>query len=325
MNYLDSIIDNRKQYSIDLFDNLNHNDIKRIVHLIKRFKNNNIYITGVGKSNNIAIQVSDLFKSVGIASFNLNLMNCLHGDIGVVKPTDLCIFITKSGKTKEIYDVIDHFKCKKIMVLCNRELCNDNNHKAKYDLEMYYISCNGEDGKFNMIPTTSVVNTLSYFNIVLDLYLCEINMPISEYKLNHPNGTIGLMNRKVNEFIDRDFISINLERNNETFEQYVISQSINSKCPMIIFENIKGHFHGILTTKDILVHISRTKYDKLYNQPLKDKIITNVTYLEPNNTIGDCLKGMNNENVKVIRIFPVVENSKCIGFVDFKEIFNNIK
>ena len=94
MDTFDKVITNQKDNFDNLINKLDKNEIIRLVDLLIKFKDNNIYFAGVGKSGNLAFHLSDVFKSVGLKAFNLNIMNTTHGDLGCVKSDDLILFFS---------------------------------------------------------------------------------------------------------------------------------------------------------------------------------------------------------------------------------------
>ena len=102
---MNSYINNYKKNLNFFFDNFDNQIIEDVKKIILENENKNIYLIGVGKSYNLALQTSDLFKSIGFKSFCLNADKLLHGDLGVLK-NDIIFIISKSGNTKELLQII---------------------------------------------------------------------------------------------------------------------------------------------------------------------------------------------------------------------------
>ena len=102
-------------YQLNKFNNINFDLITNKILSCS----GNIYITGVGKSEDISIHLVNLMKSISLKSYYLNIMNSTHGDLGCIDDKDIIIFFSKSGNTSEIIDKINLFKCYKIGICCN--------------------------------------------------------------------------------------------------------------------------------------------------------------------------------------------------------------
>ena len=65
-------------------------------------KDGRIHFTGIGKPSYVAKYMSSLFSSVGTPAYFLDGTEAIHGSSGQVKPNDVVIAISNSGKTEEL-------------------------------------------------------------------------------------------------------------------------------------------------------------------------------------------------------------------------------
>jgi arabinose-5-phosphate isomerase len=65
-----------------------------------------IVVAGVGKSGNIGHKIAATLTSTGAPAVVLNVLNATHGDLGVIGQGDLALFISYSGETKELIELI---------------------------------------------------------------------------------------------------------------------------------------------------------------------------------------------------------------------------
>ena len=176
---------------------ISKNEISLLINKINKVKNEGIiYISGVGKSENIAINFCNLLKSISIKSFYLNILNSLHGDIGTINEHDLIIFLSNSGNTKEILNIIPNLKKEKCFIasiICK----NDSKLELKSDLVIKLKYINELPNSLNLIPTNSSMIQLITCNIITS---CLANIDANKYKLNHEKGNIGnnLKNKRYN-------------------------------------------------------------------------------------------------------------------------------
>ena len=286
-------------------------DIEKLVNLLCKYINKTVYLLGVGKSGNLAVHLSDILKSISFKSFPLNVTNLTHGDIGCIDSEDLVIFISKSGNTNEILNIIENFKCQKIL------LCNSNNSKiSKFVDDTFVIPLKKEcDLNFNLIPSNSIVNTLIYFNFVFNMVARKNKLTVDQYKLNHPSGDIGLKTKKVKEFISNDILVIN----NIDLELEEVAKLMNNTKMGLVFTN-NDHFYGILTTKDLLktyVEISND-YEKL-SRPIRDYINKSPIIIEGSNSLISKNIDLIREH-KYFKFIPVIDNKKYVGIIDNSKI-----
>ena len=79
--------------------NINPDEFEKSLDLISNSlgMNSKIIVSGVGKSGIVARKLAATFTSVGMTSIYLNPLDALHGDLGIVHKTDVCLFLSNSG------------------------------------------------------------------------------------------------------------------------------------------------------------------------------------------------------------------------------------
>ena len=237
----------------EMYYQLKNIDMKPINMLATKINDtkttNNIYFCGVGKSENISIHCCNLLKSIGINCFNLNILNCIHGDIGSLKENDLILLFSKSGNTKEIIELIPYLKnksCKLIGICCNnksifKELC-DETIILPFKNE---IKCN-----IDCLPTNSVMSFVFFTNILVSQLCNTLNLQKNEYKLNHPAGNIGNNLKQIKDILITDYPKILLNENNiDLIKIFLEMTKYKIGCCFFLYNN--DELLGILTDGDI--------------------------------------------------------------------------
>ena len=288
--------------------NINHfinsidlSSIYKIAKLIENSKKN-IYVLGVGKNIPLAIYFADILKSINYPAFHLNCLNLTHGDIGCINDNDIIIIISNSGNTSELINNIKYIK-------------NDNkflittNEKAKlsdYCNQSFIFEKTEElDGKFNLIPTTSITNFTVIFNLII-YYLMNVknSVSIENYNYNHPKGTIGLFSKKVKDII------IPLNKTCYNF----LSDSIN----IIILNMFKYKVgYSCIVDKDMSLigiitdyNIRQFLLDKNDLENIEDIMTKNPNYI-------DNLEMSLSDISKLSYLYiPIVINNKLIGIIE---------
>jgi arabinose-5-phosphate isomerase len=311
MNNFEKIKNNQKENFEYFVNKINSDELSKLVNLIYSHKDNNIYFTGVGKSNNVALHLVDLFKSIGLKTFHLNLLNLTHGDYGSIKENDLIFFISKSGNTEEIFKIIKIVNCYKVLICCN----HFSKIKTEVD-ETYIVPFNQEcDINFKLIPSNSITNTINYFNYILNLYIVKINLSIEKYKNYHPSGDIGFRTKKIIDFVNKNIYICN--DININFNQLI--NLLNDNKSGIIFED-NDKFYGIITNKDIVkLHSYQDKIGEIMNGNIKKYINKNPIIIENSN---EFIKNKIDfiRKYKFFKFIPVIDNEKCIGIIDNSKI-----
>lgn len=69
-------------------------------------KGGTLITSGMGKAGQIAMNIATTFSSTGTPSYFLHPSEAQHGDLGIVRPNDLMLLISNSGKTRELLELV---------------------------------------------------------------------------------------------------------------------------------------------------------------------------------------------------------------------------
>src|SRR5262245_23867988 len=67
-----------------------------------------VLVSGVGKSGHVARKIAATLTSTGTPAVHLHPVEALHGDLGLVGPHDVALFVSKSGDASELADLVHH-------------------------------------------------------------------------------------------------------------------------------------------------------------------------------------------------------------------------
>lgn len=87
--------------SIQNLTNYIDDDFVKTTQLILNSKGR-VVLTGIGKSANIANKIVATLNSTGTPALFMHAADAIHGDLGMIRPDDIVICISKSGNTPEI-------------------------------------------------------------------------------------------------------------------------------------------------------------------------------------------------------------------------------
>lgn len=310
MNIENLLLNQRKNFE-EFVNQLNQTNLIELSYIISSNKNKTFYFIGVGKSGNVAKHISDLFKCISIKSIYLNILNLTHGDLGCIDEDDFVFIFSRSGNTQELLNCVEYLKGTLFL------FCSNNKSKLKkYVNKVYQISCQNElDMKFNLIPTNSIINTITYFNILINLVIDKIEFSLEQYNQNHPKGNIGFLTKPLIYFVDKNVKTYPI---NLTIRECISSLNYDRKGILIFVEDNK--FYGVITNKDII-----NLYDKDIN--INDNVLEHINknpikFDKPLNIVGNYINKI--KNYKFFKYIPVVRNNKFIGLIDNSKIIDKI-
>jgi arabinose-5-phosphate isomerase len=77
--------------------------VKLILNLTGR-----VIVSGVGKSGHIGSKIAATLASTGTPAYFVHATEASHGDLGMITAQDLCLLISNSGETIEMFDILTH-------------------------------------------------------------------------------------------------------------------------------------------------------------------------------------------------------------------------
>ena len=188
--FVKSILDNNINQLVN-----NHINMEFIINNIKiLLKNmnpqNQIYMSGMGKSGYICKKCASTWQSLSIKCSYIDLPNLPHGDFGIFRDNDILILISNGGNTEEILYILKYIKNnlkKKINTVSI--VANKNNEMEKYSNFTYVLNNITESDMINMTPSTSSIIFMS----LLDAIAINLKKDITktQFQLYHPCGSLG--------------------------------------------------------------------------------------------------------------------------------------
>ncbi|KAI7497364.1 hypothetical protein KC367_g5951 [Hortaea werneckii] len=161
---------------------------------------------GVGKSAYIAQKLVATCKSLSIRASFLHACEAVHGDLGDVTERDVVVFVSFSGKTPELVNLLPHFPsgCKVVALTGQKEArdCRllDGRREGEVEGEMGTgVLLPGpipekEEESFGVgAPTTSTTVALAVADMLALTLAEELHRGKTgeTFKRNHPGGAIG--------------------------------------------------------------------------------------------------------------------------------------
>ena len=148
-----------------------------------------VVVTGIGKSANIAQKIVSTLNSTGTPALFLHAADAIHGDLGMVRPGDVVICISKSGNTPEIkvlVPLIKNFGNTLIAIVGNTDSFLAHEADLVLDTTVEHEACPN-----NLAPTSSTTAQLVMGDaLAVALIECR-NFTARDFARFHPGGALG--------------------------------------------------------------------------------------------------------------------------------------
>ncbi|MBR0169669.1 MAG: KpsF/GutQ family sugar-phosphate isomerase [Bacteroidales bacterium] len=148
-----------------------------------------VVVTGIGKSANIATKIVSTLNSTGTPALFMHAADAIHGDLGMIRPDDVVICISKSGNTPEIkvlVPLIKNFGNTLIAIVGNCDSFLAHEADIVLDTTVEHEACPN-----NLAPTSSTTAQLVMGDaLAVALIECR-NFSARDFARFHPGGALG--------------------------------------------------------------------------------------------------------------------------------------
>ena len=148
-----------------------------------------VIVTGIGKSANIATKIVSTLNSTGTPAIFMHAADAIHGDLGMVQPSDIIICISKSGNTPEIKVLVPLLKNFGNPLIA---IVGDTNSFLAQQADIVLnTTVEHEACPNNLAPTSSTTAQLVMGDaLAVALIECR-NFTASDFARFHPGGALG--------------------------------------------------------------------------------------------------------------------------------------
>lgn len=148
-----------------------------------------VYFIGIGKSGIICRKIAATFCSLGIRAAFIHAAEAVHGDLGAIDETDVCVLVSHSGTTAEIVNLIPHLQKRR----CGIIAITANSHSILANASDVVLNTmvNQEADSRGLAPTTSTTAMLAIGD-ALALSISDLHgFTREDFYKNHPGGALG--------------------------------------------------------------------------------------------------------------------------------------
>jgi arabinose-5-phosphate isomerase len=307
MNHLPIAIDalNAQSQAIShLAARLDH-EFQRAVELILGCKGR-AAVCGMGKSGLIGQKMVATFASTGTPSLFLHPAEAFHGDLGMLKPSDVLILISYSGETEEVVKLIPSLKSfgNKIIAMTG----NGQSTLARYADIWLDISVEREVCPNNLAPTTSTLATMAMGDALAVALIAALDFKPMDFARYHPGGSLG---RKLLTRVS-DVMHTNIPKvtRNSSFHNCLLVMTSSRLGLALVMEGAK--LVGIVTDGDL--RRALLSNPGVVNENVETFLTSNPHTVKASTQLFEAEAYMRDHK---IRALPVLDgNSEVIGVVE---------
>lgn len=146
-------------------------------------------VSGVGKSGHIGSKIAATLSSTGTPAFFVHPAEASHGDLGMIRPEDIFLGISKSGKSDELLSILPVLARKGVGLL---SMTGDPSSPMARAANVHLdISVEKEACPLGLAPTASTSATLAMGDALAIALLGMRGFTADDFALTHPGGSLG--------------------------------------------------------------------------------------------------------------------------------------
>ncbi|MEP7219212.1 MAG: KpsF/GutQ family sugar-phosphate isomerase [Bacteroidota bacterium] len=148
-----------------------------------------VLLTGVGKSGIIAQKITATLNSTGTPAYYMHPNDALHGDLGMAKPGDVVMILSKSGDSPELAQLLPPLRRLGVKIIALTG--GAGSQLARASDVVLDCSVAREACPFDLAPTSSTTAMLALGD-ALAVVLYELKgFTRADFAATHPGGVIG--------------------------------------------------------------------------------------------------------------------------------------
>ena len=284
------------------------NDFSDLVKLILNL-NGRVIVSGVGKSGHIGNKIAATLASTGTPAYFVHATEASHGDLGMITEKDLCLLISNSGETSEIFDIVAHarrFSIPVATISSNTESTLVKAADFKLCLPVVEEAC-----PIGMAPTTSTTMMLALGDALAVALMEAKNFNTENFKVLHPGGKLGAKMMMVSQVMHKSDALPLVETQTSMKETLLTMSSRGLGIAAVV--NEQDFLVGVITDGDLRRHIN----------DLMSKTAGEIASLSPITVVRetfvvDALKLMQDNKITVL-IVTSAEN-KPVGILHIQDL-----
>lgn len=276
-----------------------------------------VILSGVGKSGIVAEKIAVTLTSTETKALFLPPTNALHGDIGIVKPEDLFIVISKSGESEELLHLVPFLRMRGVKII--GLLCNSTSRLAKICDTVVILPLEKELCPFDLVPTTSTAIQMIFGDLLTVALMEEKGFSMDQFAYNHPAGRIGKrLKVKVADLMLKDKEIPTCKQDDRIVD--ILVELSNKRCGCILIINEQKQLQGIFTDGDL-----RRTLQSFGSQALDTTVgkvmSTTPRWINQEELAWKAVQLMENDPQKPITVLPVLDHTKqVLGIIKMHDI-----
>lgn len=262
--------------------------------------NGRVVVSGMGKSGHVARKIAATLSSTGTPALFLHPGEASHGDLGMVTGADVCLLLSNSGETRELFDLMQYARRFGIPLISLTKSA-DSTLGRQSDVSLILPDL-PEACTIGMAPTTSTTAALALGDAIAVALMAQRGFAADAFHVFHPGGKLGAQFMRVGDVMHRGD-SVPIVTADTPMGETLIEMS--AKGFGIVAVTQDGALCGVITDGDL-----RRNLTGLLEYSAGEVATGNPRVAQPGMLISEALRIMNTNKIGALLVVDD-ENHLC--------------
>lgn len=276
-----------------------------------------VVISGVGKSGLVGQKIAATLCSTGTPAIFLHSADAVHGDLGICRPGDPVVLISKSGTTSEVVrllPILQKMGAKIVAIVANK-----NSPLAEKSDVVLDIGVKTEADPIGIVPTTSTTLQLAMGDALASALMRKRHFGEKDFAKFHPAGQLGRNLLLTVKDVMHPTEKIALVPADASLRDTVVAMTAFPHGAAIVAD-AAGALLGIITDGDLRRALH--KYENLGGVSAKELMTSKPVCAFETMSLGDAARVME-DRPSQISVLPVLDapGGKVAGLIRIHDIY----
>ena len=277
-----------------------------------------VVVTGIGKAGLVGRKISATLSSTGTPSFFLHPAEGIHGDLGMVTPSDIVLALSNSGESGEVLAILPTLKILGTPVVTIT--AKPESSLAKNSDLVLTIPVQREACPMGLAPTTSTTAMLALGDALAVVLLRSRKFTPEDFALFHPGGALG---RKLLLTVGKLMHTGEqnpIVREEDSVKDAILMMTTKGNLGATSVVDDEGHISGIVTDGDLRRLLKRSEH------PLEQRV-GEVMTKNPKTITSDKMaaEAMHLMEEKEITVLPVIDaERRPLGLIHLHDLIRGL-
>lgn len=274
-----------------------------------------VAVVGVGKSADVGQKIVGTFNSTGTRSYLLDPIRAVHGDLGMVAPDDVALFLSHSGESEELVRLIPSLRQRTAAMYAITSQPTSRLARA-VDAAIIYGPLE-EACPLRLAPSSSTTVMLALGDALAFVLMEQRRFTEEDFARNHPAGSLGRRLARVTDYMRRGQELRVAPASATVREVFTQARHQGRRTGAIMLLDDQGRLTGLFTDSD-LARLFESRQDHALDRPIAEVMTRQPIVVGPQTRLAEAVDLLRSHKISEL---PVVDElGRPLGMLDITDL-----